>query len=306
MVVTCVAMDLPADHAEADLWSVFRQSVAKASPRRGRNDARIVIADSKRLHRPKAGIAAIERSALGLLSAADRNPDQLDTLLRALIVDEFEGKFDAYPWYRDLRTQLPRAAGGEAIKLSAGAFRRDLEEVGGGFASIEAHTLLVGELNDRIAKGGNKDTLRFEITTRILDSLMRSRPAMPVLVFADRHGGRIHYRAGLMRAFPQAEMHVAAESGKRSEYRLESDGRSVRVIFSVGADADHMLPAAASIVAKYVRELLIERINDFWTARVDGLKPTAGYYKDGVRFLREVEDARREMDQSLWTISRNR
>ena len=46
--------------------------------------------------------------------------------------------------------------------------------------------------------------------------------------------------------------------------------------------------ALASMAAKYLRELFMEGLNAFFAARVEGLRPTAGYYGDGTRFLEEV------------------
>jgi hypothetical protein len=40
--------------------------------------------------------------------------------------------------------------------------------------------------------------------------------------------------------------------------------------------------------AKLVRELLVARLNAYWSARCVELKPTAGYAQDGARFLRDL------------------
>ena len=45
----------------------------------------------------------------------------------------------------------------------------------------------------------------------------------------------------------------------------------------------------ASCFAKYVRELMVHVLNDWFCARVPGLSRTAGYYVDGHRFLAELE-----------------
>jgi ribonuclease HII len=49
-------------------------------------------------------------------------------------------------------------------------------------------------------------------------------------------------------------------------------------------------PAAASMVAKWARESLMERFNGYWREVVGpGLKPTAGYAVDAARFTRDIE-----------------
>ena len=55
--------------------------------------------------------------------------------------------------------------------------------------------------------------------------------------------------------------------------------------FSKGADRFSFPVAAASILAKYTRELFMKNLNDYWCGRIDGLKPTAGYPEDAKRFM---------------------
>ena len=47
--------------------------------------------------------------------------------------------------------------------------------------------------------------------------------------------------------------------------------------------------ALASCYAKYLRELMVEVMNNWFCERVPGLKRTAGYYVDGNRFLADLE-----------------
>ena len=54
---------------------------------------------------------------------------------------------------------------------------------------------------------------------------------------------------------------------------------------------DRAFPTAlASCLAKYLRELMVSVLNRWFGDRVPDLKPTAGYYVDGHRFLGDVED----------------
>ena len=43
------------------------------------------------------------------------------------------------------------------------------------------------------------------------------------------------------------------------------------------------------MAAKYTRELFMDAFNAYFAGRLDGLRPTAGYYEDGRRFLGEIE-----------------
>ena len=49
--------------------------------------------------------------------------------------------------------------------------------------------------------------------------------------------------------------------------------------------------ALASMISKYVRELLMREFNRYWLAHVPGLKPTAGYPQDAVRYIDAIRPA---------------
>jgi hypothetical protein len=60
--------------------------------------------------------------------------------------------------------------------------------------------------------------------------------------------------------------------------------------FIVGADMKFLPVSLASMVSKFVRELLIENINGYFLSRCSDLKPTAGYWKDGLRFIKDLKN----------------
>ncbi|MGH7177038.1 MAG: hypothetical protein ACREJC_06650, partial [Tepidisphaeraceae bacterium] len=68
-----------------------------------------------------------------------------------------------------------------------------------------------------------------------------------------------------------------------------------RLAFCEKAEAQSMPVAIASMLSKYLREALMRRFNAFWKTHVPGLSPTAGYYVDGLRFLRDIQTKRREL-----------
>ena len=69
----------------------------------------------------------------------------------------------------------------------------------------------------------------------------------------------------------------------------------MRVRFVAKADAHDAPAALASMTAKYVRELFMEGLNDFFAAKRKGLRRTAGYAVDGRRFLDDVRDLLEEL-----------
>ena len=57
------------------------------------------------------------------------------------------------------------------------------------------------------------------------------------------------------------------------------------------------------MTAKYLRELSMRAFNEFWSAHVPNLRPTAGYPNDAQRFRKEIAAAQRELkidDHVLW------
>jgi len=81
---------------------------------------------------------------------------------------------------------------------------------------------------------------------------------------------------------------VLAETSTASRYALCRDDATWELTFTVGADARHLPVALASMLAKYVREVLMEAFNAYWRAAAPSLRPTAGYYTDAQRFLGDI------------------
>ena len=75
------------------------------------------------------------------------------------------------------------------------------------------------------------------------------------------------------------------------------------VTFQPRADAEHFSVALASMVSKYVREVLMGEFNRFWCEQVPGLKPTAGYPGDSRRFYDAIRPAAERLgipEAALW------
>jgi ribonuclease HII len=69
----------------------------------------------------------------------------------------------------------------------------------------------------------------------------------------------------------------------------------MRLTFLVEGDSASLPVAAASILAKYTRELFMRALNLWFAERLPGLRPTAGYWQDARRFLEETEGLRRSL-----------
>jgi ribonuclease HII len=81
------------------------------------------------------------------------------------------------------------------------------------------------------------------------------------------------------------------ESAEQSVYRVLGLRRPVQMTFLPRADTAHLCVALASMVSKYLRELLMGELNAFWAQQTPGLKPTAGYPGDAARFYHAIRPA---------------
>ncbi len=101
------------------------------------------------------------------------------------------------------------------------------------------------------------------------------------------------------------EVEVVAETTTMSRYILTRAGSKVTVSFAMEADGRFLPVALASMLAKYVRELLMLRLNRFFRARMPELKPTAGYFSDGRRYLTEIKPVLQRLHISPAQLVRN-
>jgi ribonuclease HII len=110
--------------------------------------------------------------------------------------------------------------------------------------------------------------------------------------------------------FGESQLRIIHEDQDRSSYelRIENDElrktnlnsqhstslknkgyRCVRVHFVVGADSKFLPVSLASMACKYLREVLVENINNYFLSFNPAIKPTAGYWQDGLRFIEDIK-----------------
>jgi ribonuclease HII len=135
----------------------------------------------------------------------------------------------------------------------------------------------------------NKASVLFTATSQLIKNAFDNFKADDLQIIIDRQGGRTHYRKALLTMFPDTDLRILRESQTDSSYELKTDGKYMRLHFVVGAD-DNFLPVSlASMVSKYVRELLVYNMNRYFVGFFPDLKPTAGYWKDGLRFIQDLK-----------------
>jgi ribonuclease HII len=154
---------------------------------------------------------------------------------------------------------------------------------------LKTACLDVAHYNNLILSVDNKARVLFSATARLIKAAFDSHGRDDLQIIVDRQGGRSHYRRNLQLMFPATELKIIHETEKLSSYEIAGSSRKMRIHFAVAADDRFMPVSLASMVSKYVRELLVENINSYFIARHTDLKPTSGYWTDGLRFIREIK-----------------
>jgi hypothetical protein len=104
-------------------------------------------------------------------------------------------------------------------------------------------------------------------------------------IVIDKQGGRKFYKEYLDELLHIKNTKIVQEENNHSAYR--TDG--IDIHFMAKADSNNFAVALASMFSKYMRELSMISFNSYWQNRSPNLKPTAGYYTDGIRFIDELK-----------------
>jgi len=154
---------------------------------------------------------------------------------------------------------------------------------------LKSYCLDVGYYNKMMASVKNKADVLFTATSRLIKRAFDNFAGDDLQIIIDRQGGRVHYRKNLQRMFSDMELRILRESPAVSSYELRGDGKVMRLHFAVGADERFLPVSLASMVSKYMRELLVQNINRYFAGFLSDLRPTAGYWKDGLRFIEDLK-----------------
>ena len=155
---------------------------------------------------------------------------------------------------------------------------------------VQSRVACAGVLNSRLASGRNKLDVDLELFEDLIDNTRRQHGAS-LLVVCGMIGGIRDY-ASRFRYEADAVQPLTCARGQR-RYAVDGVGE---VRFEVDADARHLPVALASIVGKYVREICMRRIGEFYR-RGDPVLELASGYHDPVtsRFIRATEPSRRRL-----------
>ncbi len=300
LVIGCAAFRTPGDHL-GELPNLWKRLSRHTSAKKSASGRKIHVNDSKAVYSPAAGVKELERSILCFLLASptmDKRLARLDNLedLLALAAPDVLKDMVACPWY------MPHPAGRFPMendllscRLFANSFRQEIEHAETDLVHLRARVMLEEPLNAMFASTRNKANAAFSIVAAHINQLLELYAGEGLVIFCDRQGGRCHYGSILQLMFEEWSLQIISETESFCHYRIIRGDQIVPIIFAEKAETQSMSVALASMLSKYLRESLMHRYNLWWADQIPGLEPTAGYYGDGSRFLREIEAKRIEL-----------
>lgn len=275
------------DRRPPSLWSHLRASVCrKPGDRRGR----IAVNDSKRLYNRSVGLRNLERGVLAFLHAAEIRPVSLDALLSQVGLDE-ASRTITLAWYHDRAggPQLPVQLDATDLERATLRLARTADRTGVRLDDVAAAIVYEDRFNALVASSRSKAACSWRFVAAHLRAIWERYGEFAPHVIIDRQGGRRDYLELLASLFPWSSLRLIDAQPHASSYEIGGDGRSMKITVPVGSERFHLPVAFASMCAKYLRELLMMRFQRFWQEHAPGVRPSAGYFVDGKRFLGEIE-----------------
>ena len=269
------------------LWKKLKKAVCRQIKDRRR---RIAVNDSKKLYTPAAGLTQLERGVLAFAHLAGYSAATLDQLLAAFCDDD-ESRVPDQLWYADEAggPAVPHDATAGQVSIAAATLRRCAEAEGFAVRNINAAIIYEKRFNELCESDQSKAVCAWRYVSRHMRYVWDHYGEHHPRVVVDRQGGRKVYHGLIQELLPAASVRLQDESDDISRYYIEEGGRRMTVSFEVESEQRHMPVAVASMTAKYLRELLMTRFNHFFLQHAPELRPTAGYYGDGRRFIQEIE-----------------
>lgn len=309
LCVGMAAVRLGSWHEEKspNLWSILSGGVCKKPGRGGASDRRrrVAVADSKQLKLANSvesthPLVHLERGVLAFLGASGRDFPATD----AELFEQLGVRVSGHECYHCPPRALPVTGTRAELAIAANVLKKSLTKADVGVADLRVSAIFEPDFNSIVHDRSSKaEATASAIFSHLSAAWTLPRPGDNLGIVCDRQGGRTAYSDFLTRALAPDALEIVEESPMRSLYRATAKGRRAGLSFLVEAESAHLPVALASMMAKYVRELLMHRFNAYWVGRASGLglelKPTYGYNTDAWRWLRDAATVLSSEDRRL-------
>lgn len=304
VAATVWRVDARIDEAEAILGRAMVAVDALAATGSGHGGS--LWADSKQVYRGEDGFVRLERAvSVGLALAHGAAPVAWHELA-GWLGPISPGAILGDGWRPLATLTLPRQADADACGRLAEAVRDLLAGHGVVLERVACRGIYPDAFNASLDGGLNKSDILSAATLDLAADVRSVARHEEAIIGCDRHGGRKRYGGLVARHFESPLVQALEETSARSAYLVPAGGpaaaAATRIEFCVGGEAKTPV-ALASMVAKYVRELAMHAFNTYWCGMMPGLRPTAGYPTDAVRWRRDAAAAierSRLAEDSLW------
>ena len=276
--------------AAQKLWATLSPTVVAKPPVKS---GKLIIADSKVVHRLSDGNKHLERAVLAIqrLTSETSTPlEHYNSLIEHLSLPAIRiATPAALPWQSNVA--LPAFGDVGSIAIAANMLRTTLRSGNTPPVGLWTCVMDVPEFNRLVGATNNKASVLTSITMMHARNLHDRFHESELLLFIDKQGGRDHYTRLLMNTFPDLSLKVLLESPQESRYLITSPARQGKtlIIFREKAEQHSLAVALASMICKYIRELYMLMFNQWWKLQIPDLTPTAGYYTDAMRWLAQSE-----------------
>ena len=264
----------------------------------------VPFGDSKKIYQSGKGLAGLNFALRFFESIFEGKPPQKRPWFElGQLAQEDLSRVESHPWYRCINPAkgLGRANQVDENSEASCRFAREkLLKLGVRLIGFRLRVLDEAYFNECVDRLGNKSDvlghISLELAWKVLGECMDFHSFKGIEIYCDRQGGRKKYAGLISQTYERSHREsqvpfcsVVGESPKTSVYSMRHAGIATSIRFQVHGDS-LFPPAAASMVAKWARESLMERFNGYWREVVGpGLKPTAGYAVDAARFARDIE-----------------
>jgi ribonuclease HII len=286
MCIGCCALHVEAVSPVEDLWKRLSRAVSRSRDATGK---RIHVNDSKKVYTPSAGVGELERAILTLVGSRQALPGDESALLDLVAGDSVPDLL-ALPWYAvPAGHRFPHVVDPMSLKIATNHLKHEFARAAVRVEHLHSFVVPETRLNQLFDATRNKSSTSFSFVVRHIALLLDRYADAGLTIYCDRQGGREHYASLLRQMFEDWSLTVESETSDRAEYSLVRHDRTVTMIFQEKAEQACMSVAIASMLAKYLREIMMHRFNAYWKQRAPTLKPTAGYWTDGQRFIEELK-----------------
>ncbi len=288
-----------------NLWEKLGKVVCKDI--KTSKTGKLPVNDSKKIKTASSGVKHIERSLLSFMKCGGLEISTLDEFMSYCGESSWQ---DVPVWYEATDekpwTKLPKCCTVGELAIDSAMLEKELKVQEVKPMDFRAAVLFEKQFNEMVSKTHSKASASFTFVSRHIDYVWQRYGHLKPYVAVDRQGGRTRYRDILVACFPGTRVDVIEEKTVRSAYTITSyDNQKMMVVsFEVGSELVHMPTALASMLSKYLREMLMYRFQAYFLKIAPDIKPCAGYGADAKRFWAELEPNLEMMDIQTHEIRR--